>query len=504
MASSNIPYRTTGSTALYPISQLLSLSLDQVNFIACQLLALVAAVWFRIYLSPRHAHAVVRHAFATLLGVYLAVFCFGWYSLHLFTLICLCYCIMIRTHIGNVHRYSFVIAMGYLTLCQITRVYIFNYGILSTDFSGPLMIITQKITTLAFQLHDGMGRNAEELTGDQLRNAVKKRPSLLEYLSYHLNFLSILAGPCSNFNDYIAFIEGRHIQSKLLEIHSKRNGYCKLPDPSPNEAVIQKLFIALISVVLFLIFTKAFPILYVIDDTFLNEASFLTRLGYLCIAVQAIKPKYYFAWTLADAINNAAGYGFNGVDGNGRYKWDLISSLNIWNIETATSFKMYIDNWNIPTAAWLKRVCYNRVPRYRTGLTFLLSALWHGVYPGYYFTFLTGIPMMLAARVMRNNFRHYFSSSKTYKVFYDVITWIVSQLAISYTVAPLFILAIEPTLKLYKSLYFYFHIITILVLLLLPYKLPSSSQTSSKKTDRNTTNHIKENHYSSDQIKNHS
>ncbi|OCT55622.1 hypothetical protein XELAEV_18000386mg [Xenopus laevis] len=60
----------------------------------------------------------------------------------------------------------------------------------------------------------------------------RKKPSFLEYLSYHLNFMSVLAGPCSNFQDYIAFIEGRHIQSKLL--NSKANGYTKLPNPSPN------------------------------------------------------------------------------------------------------------------------------------------------------------------------------------------------------------------------------------------------------------------------------
>lgn len=50
----------------------------QINFVACQLFALLAAFWFRIYLSPSHASSAVRHAFATLFGIYFAVFCFGW------------------------------------------------------------------------------------------------------------------------------------------------------------------------------------------------------------------------------------------------------------------------------------------------------------------------------------------------------------------------------------------------------------------------------------------
>lgn len=129
---------------------------------------------------------------------------------------------------------------------------------------------------------------------------------------------------------------------------------------------------------------------------------------------------------------------------------------------------MYIENWNIQTAAWLKRVCYDRAPWYPTALTFILSALWHGIYPGYYFTFLTGILITLAARAIRSNCRHYFLSSVPLKIAYDVATWVVTQLAVCYTVAPFVMLAVEPTVKFYKSMYFHMHILSILVLLVLP------------------------------------
>ena len=42
---------------------------------------------------------------------------------------------------------------------------------------------------------------------------------------------------------------------------------------------------------------------------------------------------FYASVSLADAINNAAGYGFKGMDANGRPSWDLICNLNIWGIE---------------------------------------------------------------------------------------------------------------------------------------------------------------------------
>ncbi|XP_061105981.1 lysophospholipid acyltransferase 1 isoform X2 [Conger conger] len=429
---SGFTYRTTGSIFLQPVSNFVGIPLEQVNFLGCQVFALAAAFWFRLYLSPQHASTVVRHAIVTLLGISFLIFCFGWYSVHIFILVFACYWIMLKSSIHNIHR--------------------------------PLMIIAQKTTCLAFQLHDGMSRKADDLTAEQRRLAVRSKPSLLEYLSYHLNFLSVLVGPCSNYKDYMEFIAGRHIQSKL-----KESGYSG-PEPSPVGAVIHKLLICAICLFLFMTVTKTFPITYNTDVEFISHASFLTRLAYSFFSIQAARPKFYFAWTFADAINNAAGYGLRTVDRNGQASWDLVSNLNIWDIETATSFKMFIDNWNIQTGLWLKRVCYDRAPRYRTALTFVLSALWHGVYPGYYFTFLTAIPITFAARTVRKSFRQHFLSSAVMQFSYDVLTWLATQLAICYTVMPFLLLAVEPTMQYYRSMYFHFHIMSVLAAVILPLK----------------------------------
>lgn len=136
----------------------------------------------------------------------------------------------------------------------------------------------------------------------------------------------------------------------------------------------------------------------------------------------------------------------------------------------STSFKMFLDNWNIQTALWLKRVCYERATFSPTIQTFFLSAIWHGVYPGYYLTFLTGVLMTLAARAVRNNFRHYFIEPPQLKLFYDIITWAATQITISYTVVPFVLLSINPSFTFYRSWYYCLHVCSILVLLLLPVK----------------------------------
>lgn len=61
----------------------------------------------------------------------------------------------------------------------------------------------------------------------------RRMPSLLEYFSYNCNFMGILAGPTSSYNDYIAFIEGdpRHHRE---EADRKSGSKLRQSEPSPN------------------------------------------------------------------------------------------------------------------------------------------------------------------------------------------------------------------------------------------------------------------------------
>ncbi|CAB1330668.1 unnamed protein product [Coregonus sp. 'balchen'] len=267
----------------------------------------------------------------------------------------------------------------------------------------------------------------EQLTPSQRCLAVRRMPSLLEYLSYNCNFMGILAGPTCSYNDYMAFIEGTAYQPRHLEANGKENGKYKHTEPSP----------------------KFCPVERSIDDKFIASTPFILQVLYLYLSMLATRPKYYFIWTLSDAINNAAGFGFNGYNKDGTPRWDLISNLRILDIEFATSFKMFLDNWNIQTALWLKRVCYERCPINPTAATFLLSAMWHG---------------------LRHNIRPYFLGSTTHKSIYDVITWAGTQIVICYTVVPFVLLAVGPSLKFYRSWHYCIHIACLLLVLALPVK----------------------------------
>lgn len=70
------------------------------------------------------------------------------------------------------------------------------------------MVITQKVTSLAFSIHDGCARSDQELTKSQKLYAVYKVPTTFEYFSYVLHFPALMAGPVLFYRDYIDFIQG--------------------------------------------------------------------------------------------------------------------------------------------------------------------------------------------------------------------------------------------------------------------------------------------------------
>lgn len=102
------------------------------------------------------------------------------------------------------------VALVYLSCVHLHRLY-YDYGSPTLDITGSLMIITQKVTTLAFSIHDGLSRDDHELTKSQRYHAVQKIPSVLEYFAYVLHFQGLMAGPVVLYKDYIEFIEGCHI-----------------------------------------------------------------------------------------------------------------------------------------------------------------------------------------------------------------------------------------------------------------------------------------------------
>lgn len=131
------------------------------------------------------------------------------------------------------------------------------------------------------------------------------------------------------------------------------------------------------------------------------------------------------------------------------------------------------------TNRWLRQVVFERVPKkYGTVLTFAMSAVWHGFYPGYYITFATGALFVSAARVARSRFRHRFQVNAALRDLYDVLTCIFTRIFMAYATFPFVFLEFGGSARLYLKMFMCLHLLAAATLLVLPRVLSGERKAS--------------------------
>ncbi|CAK9809948.1 Lysophospholipid acyltransferase 6 [Anthophora quadrimaculata] len=464
-----------GSRTFSWLSELINLPIDQVNFVLAQLTALALSGFLRKFLSPVAVTPAVRHVFGLVIGLALGYFCFGRQAIHIAGLPTLCYIAMRTQNPRNMQRVVLTTALFYLSGVHYHR-QIYNYGSYTLDITGPLMVITQKVTSLAYSIHDGLTRREEELTPTQRHQAVKKMPTTLEYFSYVFHFQALMAGPVIFYRDYIDFINGHSLAgAKAVTGYDKKSGQYNeiVLEPSPTPVVVKKVVVSLLCVVMFLTFIPTYPIEKLKDDDFLKNTTVFYKVWYLMVVTMLVRFKYYYAWIFADAICNNSGLGFSGIDEKGEAKWDLFSNVDVYGFEMSLSLRDSIDHWNKGTNRWLRSIVYERVQHNKVMFTYALSALWHGFYPGYYLTFANGAFFTTVSRVARRNIRPHFLGSKGKKFLYDTLTFIGTRILMAYITFSFVLLEFMPSITMYLYLYLFAHICGLVILMVAP-RLPKS------------------------------
>ncbi|XP_071544242.1 lysophospholipid acyltransferase 6 isoform X2 [Panulirus ornatus] len=479
-----------------------------VNFILGQVVALVLAYIFRVYCHPSRVSATTRHWGSLIAGVSISYFCFGRQVLLAVLLVLGCYMLMLLLPITLIHHVTLAASLTFLSAMHIQR-QIYEDGAFVIDVTGPLMIIVQKATALAYSLHDGLsGLKDEELTPLQRELVLRKKPSALGYFSYMLNFHSVLAGPFFMFADYQDFIEGTHYAKRALEtvatkssLDSNRN---KSPadmkvldankaarpedEPNPTEVSLYKAGLSVICAVVTVCILPNFPISYLTNPEYF-KCSLVYKAFYIVAVTSFTRHVYYTAWLLGDSICNMSGMGFNGYSKDGTARWDLVSNVNLIGVETGLSLRETLEAWNSGTMKWLRFMVYERAGTQKTLFTYMLSSIWHGFYPGYYITFVSGAFFTIAARYVRRSVRPrvmmYGSSAK---LTYDAVTCFVTRLCLAYFTFPFILLRFWSSIAVYRDIYFFPVIMGVFVIVLLPKLLPPPSSSATK--SKPTTEHV--------------
>jgi hypothetical protein len=236
--------------------------------------------------------------------------------------------------------------------------------------------------------------------------ALQKTPSLLEFLGYIYNFTSIMVGPTFEYVTYekailteqekapknITANQGGSIMDKLGRFFNS-NLYL---------AATHRLVISLICMAAFSTMSAAgWESYFSYDKVWLAEhPSYLYRYYHIFVTMASHRFKYYFIWKIAEGACILSGQGFSGYDKDGNSWYRAAENMDIWGFEISSSVSILSRCWNKGTQGWLERYSYTRLNRNLMAV-YLISAIWHGVYPGFMLCFMS-IPILTEIeRLMR-------------------------------------------------------------------------------------------------------
>ncbi|KAI5205774.1 MBOAT family protein-like protein [Aureobasidium subglaciale] len=360
---------------------------------------------------------------------------------------------------------GFVFLMGHMSINHIYRQMADDPS--SVDITGAQMVLVMKLTAFCWNVYDGSLPEAT-LTDHQKDRALRKLPGLLDFAGFVLFFPSLFAGPAFDYVDYRRWIETTMFElpagvdpSKAPPTRKQR----KIPRSGTPAA--WKAAYGLLWILAFLQFSGYYYPDFSLSDGY-KEYGVFRRVWVMHMLGFTTRMKYYGVWSLTEGACILSGIGFKGIDPKtGKADWNRLQNVKPLAIELAQNSHAYLGNWNINTNMWLRNYVYLRVtpkgkkPGFRASMaTFVTSAFWHGFYPGYYLAFVLASFVQNSAKNSRRLIRPFFMSADGTKElpskrYYDVFTWLVTQLAFSFTVAPFIFLSFSSSLLVWQRVYFY-------------------------------------------------
>ncbi|KAJ9150732.1 MBOAT-domain-containing protein [Pleurostoma richardsiae] len=360
---------------------------------------------------------------------------------------------------------GFVFLMGHMSVNQLERQFANNPA--AVDITGAQMVLVIKLSAFCWNVADGALPD-DQLSEFQRDRALRELPSLLDYAGYVFFFPALLAGPACDFAEY-----RRWLDLTMFDVPSTIDPAKKPPTrrkrkiPRSGTPATLKATAGLLWVGGFLILSSWYYPGSLLEPDYMKYG-FLRRVFRLHMVGFTARTKYYGVWSLTEGACILTGLGYNGVDPvTGKVSWNRVQNIKAWGVESAQNTRAYLEHWNIKTNTWLRNYIYLRVtprgkkPGFRASMaTFVTSAFWHGFYPGYYLTFILASFIQTVAKNFRRTLRPFFLDPITqqpthYKKYYDCFSYLATQLAFSFAVAPFLVLGFGASLIVWARVYFY-------------------------------------------------
>eukprot|EP00727_Mastigamoeba_balamuthi_P004044 m51a1_g13637 hypothetical protein (364) ;mRNA; f:451-1733 len=312
------------------------------------------------------------------------------------------------------------------------------------DFTAPQMVLTIKLTSYAFSCHDGhllsTAGASSGLSAREKQMAITEQPSLLAYYGWVFFGPGMLAGPATEFAEYRSYVDRSMFASTAGRV------------PFSVLAVLRPLLAAVVAVAVFTLLptlgsSRVYEI-FVAEPERYAEWNAFVLFAFAILLGSVTRTRYHFVWKLGEACANIAGIGYEGD------RWGRMCNVDPVHVEFATSIKSVLDAWNIRTQTWLRyyvfeRIAATRFAEWKMPLTFLTSAFWHGLYPGYYMGFLSLATSRWVSQNARRKIRPRVLALPRWmapQLVYDIITWALMHVMLMNSAGPFLLLSFQSSI----------------------------------------------------------
>ncbi|XP_075706635.1 membrane-bound ghrelin O-acyltransferase MBOAT4 [Rhinoderma darwinii] len=412
-----------------------------------QLAAFPCAVLYCYLCSYGHLPTTLRYLYLLVGGVILASTSMGHYAILLFFPALGSTVLFHTASSHSIHRWAFLLQMAWQTVCHLWVMYRQYYlqEIMTIKLSitiSSLMLLTQKITSLAMDIHE---KKVTVSTKDMIKSKEKERHHLpactvLAVLSYLLYFPALLGGPLCSFMEFQQQISNSKACDNLWRIWT----------------VIK-------TCTLFFLFHTLQGILfqYLTFQYNLTDCRQWECVYVMWSTALLFRLTYYSHWMLDEALLYSAGFYI------GACSHTAFTDSNIYTLETTNKISLFARTWNKSTTKWLRRLIFQNCSTQPLLSTFAFSAWWHGLYPGQIFGFVCWAVMVEADYRIHAKLGIILKSPYI-RFLCKIMTWFQTQMIIAFIMLAIEmrnLTMLKALLSSYNSLFPFFYCVTLIFLM---------------------------------------
>ncbi|XP_055541308.1 lysophospholipid acyltransferase 7 [Wyeomyia smithii] len=432
---------------------------DDIIYLVLLGLCIAFGQFYRKFRDPEQKKWV-----GTAVGLLIVFSTSGFHTLHMLFCYLVCGLITIYFNRKACHLVSFGFMFGYLFLFR---------SLTFLGFEAPpghsnmiQMILTLKLVGLAFEVNAAATKSAEigqakkDEAGETVALSENEKALLkldmLDVFHYSFNYVGVLTGPYYTFKTF----------RDTIYLPFSYNANC-------IEATVDKLKVIPLYAGLFLLISHIWPLNYATSSEFYEQRSFIYRLMYVWPTFFIFRMRIYTGIMLSECVCTMAGLGaypkscenkcghgpskdYSSLTSNPEgieYDFETVRNIDVVNTEKCWTFREAMKYWNMCVQYWMAMYVYKRFPskKYRTIATLAVSAIWHGVYAGYYFC-ICGAPFYLPIEDLY--FKLFIKDATgTKRQVLNVICWISKFFAFSYMGIAFLLLTIDKIWFYYGSVY---------------------------------------------------